>query len=215
MSESTKSQNISRGIQWHPGKVNVIHQYTKCHTCMLHHPWNSNVLLNNICRSRSPQKQQCTRDLMISKPLWKKWTILRLSKKYDRIRLPALNFAFELIYVHGLSVQSTRSLERTGQELSSYSGVLTFGISRTTIWSISLKDCFFPVVICDSSLSQTVFQPLWYMSSKEIQKNIFQKLFFYETWLIIHYSLDSGCWLCSHPDPELPTRLLLSDLQPS
>ena len=48
----------------------------------------------------------------------KKWTKLRLSKKYDRIRLPALNFAFELLYMQGLSVQNTRSVERTGQELS-------------------------------------------------------------------------------------------------
>ena len=48
-----------------------------------------------------------------------KWTKLNLSKKYDRIRLPALNFAFELFYMQGLSVQNTRSLERTGQELRS------------------------------------------------------------------------------------------------
>ena len=46
-----------------------------------------------------------------------KWTKLKLSKKYDRIHLPALNFAFELLYVQGLSVQ-TRSLERTGEELA-------------------------------------------------------------------------------------------------
>ena len=47
----------------------------------------------------------------------KKWTKLRLSEKYDRIRLPALTLS--LLYMQGLSVQNTRSLERTGQELSS------------------------------------------------------------------------------------------------
>ena len=39
--------------------------------------------------------------------------------EYDRIRQPALNFAFELLYMQGLSVQNTRSLERTGQEFCS------------------------------------------------------------------------------------------------
>ena len=42
----------------------------------------------------------------------KKWTKLKLSKKYDRMRLPALNFAFELLYMQDLSVQNTRSLKR-------------------------------------------------------------------------------------------------------
>ena len=49
----------------------------------------------------------------------KKWSQLRLSKKYEQVHLPVLKFAFELLYMQGLSVQNTRSLERTGQELSS------------------------------------------------------------------------------------------------
>ena len=54
------------------------------------------------------------------KALWrKKWTKLRLGKMYGRIRLPTLNCAFDLLYMQGLSVQNTRGLERTGQELSS------------------------------------------------------------------------------------------------
>ena len=56
----------------------------------------------------------------IGQALWiKKWTKLRLSKKYDWIRLSVLNFALGLLYMQGLSVQNTRSLKRTGQELSS------------------------------------------------------------------------------------------------
>ena len=49
----------------------------------------------------------------------KKVDKLKLSKKYDRIRLTALNLAFQLLYMQGLSVQNTRILERTGQELCS------------------------------------------------------------------------------------------------
>ena len=51
-----------------------------------------------------------------------------------------------------------------------------------------------------------VFQPLWHLCLQEIHKKI---------PMVIHYSLDSGWWLCSLQDLELPTRHLLSGLRPT
>ena len=128
-----------------------------------------------------------------------KWTKLRLSKKYDRIRPPA--FAFE---------QNTKSLEKTGQAFLGHA--LTFSITgRTTFWSISHEDFFLPELSTIFLWPSLDFQPPWHL--QEIKK-VFRKSYVYEIWLIIHYSLDSGWWLCRHPEHELPTRCLLSSLWP-
>ena len=39
----------------------------------------------------------------------KKVDKIELSKKYDRIRLPALNFAFQLLYMQGLMIADLSS----------------------------------------------------------------------------------------------------------
>ena len=122
---------------------------------------------------------------------------MQLSKKYDGIRLPAINFAFELLYMQGLSVQNTRSLERTWSR-GLLRHVLTFGITgRTTSWSIFHKDFFFPELSEILLWVSLDFECPWQISSQEIKKYLPKavRFFCYEIWLTIHNSLDSGCWL--------------------
>ena len=145
----------------------------------------------------------------------KKVDKLKLSKKYDRIRLPALNFAFELFYMQGLSVQNTKSLKRTGQELLLWH-VLTGGITgRTTFWSISHKDFFLPELSTILVWLSLDLQRPWHLSSQEIKKRFSKSRMFmkYDSPSITAWTVVVGFF--SHQVHELPTRLLLSGLWPS
>ena len=66
---------------------------------------------------------------------------------------------------------------------------------RSTFLSISHKDFFLPelsVILLWVSLD---FQRPWHLSSQEIKKNLPKVVFLWKLWLIIHYSLENGCWL--------------------
>ena len=95
---------------------------------------------------------------------------------------------------------------------------LTFSIKMAdNILVHLLQGRLSPGVICDFKFLWVIldFQPPWRTFPLRKSKTIFQKSYVYEIWLLIHYSLDSGWWLCRNPDHELPTRLLLSALRPS
>ena len=129
-----------------------------------------------------------------NKALWiKKWTKLRLSNKYNRIRLPALNFGFELLYMKGSKYQKPR--EDWSRAFLRH--VLTVGnTGRTGFWSISQKDFFLPELSAILLWVSLDFQRPWHLSSQEIKKDLPKDVCFWNmTHGSIHYSLDSGCWL--------------------
>ena len=77
--------------------------------------------------------------------------------------------------------------------------VLTCGITggRTTFefWPIFHKDFFLAELFAILLWVSLDFQLPWHLSSQDI-KRLFRKSYVYEIWLtMIHYSLDSGCWL--------------------
>ena len=101
----------------------------------------------------------------------KKWTKLRLSKKYDKN--PSTCVKLCILAALYASVENTRSLERTGHTRAFLMACLNLRHYRpATFWSIFHKDFFLPessAILLRVSLD---FKPPWYLSSQEIQNNL-------------------------------------------
>ena len=98
--------------------------------------------------------------------------------------------------MQGISVQNTRSLERTGQELFLMQACLNrssaFSAGQLTFWSISHNDFFLPESSAILLCIRLDFQPPWHLSSQEIKKNLPKVVFL---WNMTHHPLQPGQWL--------------------
>ena len=66
---------------------------------------------------------------------------MKLSKKYDRIRLLALNFGFELLYARFKRSKYQKPREDWSRAILRHAFSIT---GRRTFWSISHEDFFLP-----------------------------------------------------------------------
>ena len=116
---------------------------------------------------------------------------MKLSKKYDRSRLLALNFGFELLYARFKCSKYQKPWEDWSRAILRHA--LTFGITgRTTFWSISHKDFFLPELSAIVLWVSLDFQRPWHFSSQEIKRDLPKVVCL---WNMTHHPLQPGQWL--------------------